>query len=427
MFGLLGEVLGKSSAAVAIFAAVFLPFLLMHAYMYTQKKERHKGVLTAAVMDQARRGKIGYISSHHTKLAKSVAERVARELLGAGCSLLELDLIGVSLNGTWVETFGEAAVCSEVLRELWLGKCKLRGPLPVMRLPALQLLNLTNNELTGHINPLQGCTALQRLDLSGNNLRGGLEGLKGCVALRVLHLNLNQLIGGLDPLEGCKALTHLWLHDNQLTGGLEPLKGCTALQDLRLSNNKITGGLDALEGLAALKMLGRPRAAPGLQGAGAARLGEQPAIGRPRAAGEVHGTESDRPRGESANGLARVAHAARTTKAGRGEEQQEPLAGERGQGLLREAVSALLNVTWPVRVSGRTAPSEERVEFSVAACCVCIGGTKQIKSPCPCFSSGAPAAARWAVGVSFFRLYNSRPSCIHPPPRGRAGEAHTLK
>ena len=256
MFGLLGEVLGKSSAAVAIFAAVFLPFLLMHAYMYTQKKERHKGVLTAAVMDQARRGKIGYISSHHTKLAKSVAERVARELLGAGCSLLELDLIGVSLNGTWVETFGEAAVCSEVLRELWLGKCKLRGPLPVMRLPALQLLNLTNNELTGHINPLQGCTALQRLDLSGNNLRGGLEGLKGCVALRVLHLNLNQLIGGLEPLEGCKALTHLWLHDNQLTGGLEPLKGCTALQDLRLSNNKFTGGLDALEGLAALKMLG---------------------------------------------------------------------------------------------------------------------------------------------------------------------------
>merc|ERR1719424_2473478 len=184
-------------------------------------------------MDQARRGKMHFISSHHTKLAKSVAERVAPELLGAGCKLLELDLIGVSLDGTWVETLGEAAVCSKVLRELWLGKCKLRGPLPVMRLPALQLLNLTDN-----------------------NLRGGLEVLKGCVALRVLHLNLNQLIGGLDPLEGCKALTHLWLHDNQLTGGLEPLKGCTALQDLRLSNNKFTGGLDALEGLTALKMLG---------------------------------------------------------------------------------------------------------------------------------------------------------------------------
>lgn len=240
MFGLLGEVLGKSSIAVAMFAAIFLPFLLTHAYVFTQKKHRHKGVLTAAVMDQARRGKMHFISSHHTKLAKSVAERVAPELLGAGCKLLELDLIGVSLDGTWVETLGEAAVCSKVLRELWLGKCKLRGPLPVMRLPALQLLNLTNNQLTGTINPLQDCTALQRLDLSGNNLRGGLEVLKGCVALRVLHLNLNQLIGGLDPLEGCKALTHLWLHDNQLTGGLEPLRGCTALEQLEFENTQLT-------------------------------------------------------------------------------------------------------------------------------------------------------------------------------------------
>ena len=256
MFGVLGEVLGKSAIAVAIVGGIFLPFVLTHLYVYTQQKRRHKGTLTAAVMDQARRGKIHFISSHSTKLAKSVAERVASELLGAGCSLIELDLIGVSLNGTWAETLGDAAVCSKALRELWLGKCKLRGPLPEMNLPALQLLNLTHNELTGTLNPLQGCTALQRLDLSGNNLRGGLEALRSCVALRVLHLNLNQLIGGLDPLEGCKALTHLWLHDNQLTGGLEPLKGCTALQDLRLSNNKFTGGLDALASLKALKMLG---------------------------------------------------------------------------------------------------------------------------------------------------------------------------
>ena len=254
--GLIGEVLGKSSIAVAIFATIFLPFLSMHAYTFTQKKRRHKGELTAAVMDQARRGKIHFISSHHTKLASPVAKRVAPELLGAGCNLLELDLIGVRLDGTWVATFGDAAVCSDVLRELWLGKCKLQGPLPDMRLPSLQLLNLTNNELTGNISPLRGCTALQRLDLSGNSLSGGLEPLKGCWALRVLHLNLNKLSGGLEPLQGCKALTHVWLHDNELTGGLEPLKGCTALQDLRLSNNKITGGLDGLKGCTALKMLG---------------------------------------------------------------------------------------------------------------------------------------------------------------------------
>ena len=126
MFGVLGEVLGKSAIAVAIVGGIFLPFVLTHLYVYTQQKRRHKGTLTAAVMDQARRGKIHFISSHSTKLAKSVAERVASELLGAGCSLIELDLIGVSLNGTWAETLGDAAVCSKALRELWLGKCKLR-------------------------------------------------------------------------------------------------------------------------------------------------------------------------------------------------------------------------------------------------------------------------------------------------------------
>ena len=111
---------GGAGGAVALVGGIFLPFVLTHLYMYTQKKRRHKGTLTAAVMDQARGVKIHFISSHRTKLAKSVAERVASELLGAGCSLIELDVIGVSLNGTWAETLGDAAVCSKALRELWL-------------------------------------------------------------------------------------------------------------------------------------------------------------------------------------------------------------------------------------------------------------------------------------------------------------------
>ena len=50
-------------------------------------------------------------------------------LLGAGCSLLELDVSHVKLGGTWASTFGEAAVCSAVLRTLHLTECRLRGPL----------------------------------------------------------------------------------------------------------------------------------------------------------------------------------------------------------------------------------------------------------------------------------------------------------
>ena len=53
MFGVLGEVLGKSAIAVAIVGGIFLPFVLTHLYVYTQQKRRHKGTLTAAVMSTA--------------------------------------------------------------------------------------------------------------------------------------------------------------------------------------------------------------------------------------------------------------------------------------------------------------------------------------------------------------------------------------
>ena len=91
-----------------------------------------------------------------TSLAPAVAECVVPALLGAGCSLLELELSFVQLSGTWASTFGDAAVCSAVLRRLSLEGCRLRGPLPELRLLALQLLNLHNNELTGNLEPLAG-------------------------------------------------------------------------------------------------------------------------------------------------------------------------------------------------------------------------------------------------------------------------------
>ena len=133
-------------------------------------------LLTEAVMEQARQGRVRSIDTEvYTRidtlptLAPAVARRVVPELLGAGSSLLDLALSALVLNDTWVSTFGEVAVCSVVLRSLTL-RCGLRGPLPELRLPALQVLKLYNNHFTGGLEPLRGCTALLELMLGGNRL-----------------------------------------------------------------------------------------------------------------------------------------------------------------------------------------------------------------------------------------------------------------
>ena len=265
------------------------------------------GTPTAAVVEQARLGRVRSIdagrkpTSPADALAPAVERRVVPELLGAGCSLLELDLSFVNLRGRWSTIFGEAAVCSEALRELHLGYTRLRGPLPELKLPSLQVLCLNNCQLTGGLEPLQSCTALRTLWLTHNQLTGGLAPLTGCTQLQGLDLGDNQLTGGLQPLQGCPALQMLHMSDNHLSGGpfipqtdltpqplipqptycqvtpypphktqplmprapeqpllsggLEPLKGCVALRNLGLHCNQLTGGLAPLQGCRALQKL----------------------------------------------------------------------------------------------------------------------------------------------------------------------------
>ena len=89
----------------------------------------YEGELTVAVVKQARQGPVHSIDSPAGKPRLQVSSIDAGRtslkcmvpgLLGASCSLLELGLNGVQLNGTWAATFGEAAVCSTVLRSLHL-------------------------------------------------------------------------------------------------------------------------------------------------------------------------------------------------------------------------------------------------------------------------------------------------------------------
>ena len=208
---------------------------------------QHRAKLTKAVVQLAQQGRVHSIHygrdydkpQGRTLLAPSVVKRVIPVLLGEGCSLLEFSLLGVELNGTWATTLGKQAVCSAVLLRLYLFQCGLRGPLPELRLPVLQNLDLSFNELTGGLEPLSGCTSLQEISLFQNRLTGGLEPLRGCTALRSLSLHNNKITGGFEPLRGCTALRGLTLCDNQLTGDLKPLWDCASLRMLQLKQNPL--------------------------------------------------------------------------------------------------------------------------------------------------------------------------------------------
>ena len=215
----------------------------------------YQGEVTEAVVEQARQGRVRSIYSRK-KLVPAVARRVVPDLLGAGCSLLYLDLSFSKLNSTWAACFSEAAVCSPMLRWMRLKNCGLWGPLPELRLPALQKLDLAHNDhLTGRLEPLRGCTALLELDLCYNKLSGELEPLRSCTALQQLLLQSNQLTGGLEPLRGCMALEVLAVGANELTGGLDALRSCTALSSIDLNSNNLTGGLEPLRGCTALAVI----------------------------------------------------------------------------------------------------------------------------------------------------------------------------
>ena len=218
--------------------------------------KKAKGALTETVLEQAQQGRVHSIDSRHATLDPAVARRVVPELLSAGCSLRTLDMSFVQLDGTWAATFGKAAVSSTALHTLRLIRCGLQGPLPELRLPALQVLDMNDNQLTGGLEPLQSCAALQELFLNANQLAGGLEPLSGCTGLTKLLLYANHfLTGGLEPLQGCTALQTLDVGNNKLTGGLEPLRACTALQTLDAGDNKLTGGFEALRSCKALEVL----------------------------------------------------------------------------------------------------------------------------------------------------------------------------
>lgn len=114
---------------------------------------------------------------------------------------------------------------------------------------SLQVLNLSNNSLSGPLSGLQlgdSCAKLTVLDLSSNALTGKIPpSLGNCKDLKLLNLSANLLLGTIPAaLGGLSSIERLLVFKNSLDGYIPPELGniCPTLKELDLSsNNNITG------------------------------------------------------------------------------------------------------------------------------------------------------------------------------------------
>ncbi|BFG29780.1 hypothetical protein CerSpe_160540 [Prunus speciosa] len=136
----------------------------------------------------------------------------------------------------------------------------LQGELPIPS-PSTFFFSISNNQLTGKMPPtICSLTSLEILDLSNNKLSGKIHQCIGNFSQSLFVLDLrNNKFHGLIPGTFSKGnvLRNLDLNGNQLEGSLPPtLLTCRELEVLDLGNNKIQGTFpNWLESLPKLQVL----------------------------------------------------------------------------------------------------------------------------------------------------------------------------
>ncbi|XP_058114808.1 LRR receptor-like serine/threonine-protein kinase RGI3 [Magnolia sinica] len=156
-------------------------------------------------------------------------------------NLTKLLLISNDLSGFLLPEIGN---CTNLFR-FRVSNNRLVGPIPaeIGSLKNLNFLDLGSNRLVGQIPPLiSGCDNLQFLDLHSNAIVGSLpETLPK--SLQVIDASDNRLSGPLTPSLGALAqLTKLVLGRNRLSGRIPAeLRSCSKLQLLDLGDNSFSG------------------------------------------------------------------------------------------------------------------------------------------------------------------------------------------
>nr|VDD14536.1 unnamed protein product [Brassica oleracea] len=124
---------------------------------------------------------------------------------------------------------------------------ELTGSFPLVRnLTKLSLLKISNNHLSGALNPnssLFELPHLRYLDLEYNNFSSSFSSEFGNLnRLEVLSLSSNDFFGQVPPtVSNLTSLTELYLHHDQLTGSFPRLQNLTKLSVLHLNDNHFSG------------------------------------------------------------------------------------------------------------------------------------------------------------------------------------------
>ncbi|BBM97323.1 protein MpRGI-like [Marchantia polymorpha subsp. ruderalis] len=135
-----------------------------------------------------------------------------------------------------------------MMENLTLSDNQLTGTIPpeLGRIHSLKTLLLYQNRLEGSIpSTLSNCKNLSIVNFSGNKLSGviaGFDQLSPC-RLEVMDLSNNSLTGPIPPLwGGCQGLRRFRLHNNRLTGTIPAtFANFTALELLDVSSNDLHG------------------------------------------------------------------------------------------------------------------------------------------------------------------------------------------
>lgn len=162
--------------------------------------------------------------------------------------LNELSLARNSLGGLLPPSFGNFTN----LVVLNLSGNSFAGPIPTMSSPALQIIDLSGNMLTGGVGPLTTLSGLQYLSLANNRMDLSMPWELGNLAtLQYLDLSSNKMPGILPAELGrLTNLTYVRLSHNSFSGLLPAeLTGWTKLQVLELDNNNFTGDIPLTLGL----------------------------------------------------------------------------------------------------------------------------------------------------------------------------------
>ncbi|KAI4989900.1 hypothetical protein ZWY2020_038263 [Hordeum vulgare] len=169
---------------------------------------------------------------------------IPKELFGLQ-NMTKLLLLSNELSGVVPPDIGN---CTNLYR-LRLNGNRLSGTIPaeIGNLKNLNFLDMSENHLVGPVPAaISRCGSLRFLDLHSNALSGALPAALPR-SLQLVDVSDNQLSGQLrSSVVSMPELTKLYLSKNRLTGGIPPeLGSCEKLQLLDLGDNAFSGGIPA--------------------------------------------------------------------------------------------------------------------------------------------------------------------------------------